>query len=277
MKAVKSPLNLDLNLSLPHAMQRAKRQAHDSDPRGIFITGTDTGVGKTLVTSALVVALTQRGIDVGVMKPIETGVSRSAKARSDGARLQSVAGSHDPMAEVCPYVFQLPVAPLSAARAEGTTVRVATIMRSFRALRQKHDLVAVEGVGGVYVPIASSLNILDLIYQMKLSAIVVGQSGLGGINHALLTLHAVRRRKIPIVALVLTQRRPVHTETARMQEQSTVAILRRLAGVPVVGPLPYSPSVTRNWNKGLVRLAGTAPITKLVRLVLARIIHDGSS
>jgi dethiobiotin synthetase len=236
---------------------------------GIFITGTDTGVGKTLVTSALVVALTQRGIDVGVMKPIETGVSRSAKAQSDGARLRKAAGSHDPLAEVCPYVFRLPVAPFSAARAEGRTVRVATILRAFRALRQKHDLVIVEGVGGIYVPITSPLNVSDLIYQMKLPAIVVGQSGLGGINHALLTLHALRRRMIPIVALVLNQRRPVRSKTARVQERSTVSLLRRLAEVPVVGPLPYGPRVNRNWNEGLVRLAGTAPITKLARLVLA--------
>ncbi len=151
------------------------------------------------------------------------------------------------------------------------------IMRAFRALRQKHALMVVEGVGGVYVPITHSLNVLDLIYQMKLTAIVVGQSGLGGINHALLTLHALRRRKIPVVALVLNQRRPVLTETARAQEQSTVSLLRLLAGVPVVGPLPYSPSVNRNWNESLVRLAETAPITKLAGLVLARIIHEGSS
>ncbi|MCX5728036.1 MAG: dethiobiotin synthase [Nitrospirae bacterium] len=250
-------------------MRRPKQLATDSSPRGIFITATDTGVGKTLVTSALVMRLIQRGIDVGVMKPIETGVSRASKARSDGMRLRSAAGSYDPMAKVSPYVFRLPVAPLSAARAEGTTVRVATIMRAFHALRQKHTLVAVEGVGGLYVPITPSLNVSDLIYRMKLPAIVVGQSGLGGINHALLTLHSLRQRKIPIVALVLNQRRPVHTKTARLQEQSTVSLLRLLAGVPVVGPLPYSQHVNRNWNDGLVRLAGTAPITKLMRLVLA--------
>ena len=258
-------------------MRLAKRHAHDSSPRGIFITATDTGVGKTLVTSALVLCLTQRGIDVGVMKPIETGVSRSANTQSDGARLRRAAGSHDPMAEVSPYVFRLPVAPLSATRVEGTTVRMATILRAFCALRQKHALVVVEGAGGVHVPITPSLNVLDLIYRMKLSAIVVGQSGLGGINHALLTLHALRRQKIPIVALVLNQRRPVQTKTAHVQERSTVSLLRHLAGVPLVGPLPYSPSVNRNWNGSLVRLAGTAPITKLARLVLARIIYDGSS
>ena len=249
-------------------MRRTEQLATDSRPLGVFITATDTGVGKTLVTSALVRCLSQRGVDVGVMKPIETGVSRSAKAQSDGTRLRRAAGSHDPVAEVCPYVFRLPVAPLSAARAEGTTVRMTTILRAFRTLSRKHALVVVEGVGGVHVPITSSLDVSDLIYRMKFPAIVVGQSGLGGINHALLTLYALRRRKIPILALVLNQCRPVHTKTARMQEQSTVSLLRRLAGVPVVGPLPYSLSVNRNWNEGLVRLAGTAPIMKLARLVL---------
>jgi dethiobiotin synthetase len=250
-------------------MRRTKQNAHDSIPRGIFITATDTGVGKTLVTAALVAHLTQRGIDVGVMKPIETGVSRSAKAQSDGARLRSAAGSHDPMAEVSPYVFRLPVAPLSAALADGTTVRIATVVRAFHALRKKHALMIVEGVGGVHVPITSSLDVSDLIYQMKLSAVVVGRSGLGGVNHALLTLNALRHRNIPIVALVLNQLRPLGTKTARVQEQSTVNLLRRLAGIPVVGPLPYSPSVNRNWNGGLIRLAETAPITNLARLVMA--------
>lgn len=250
-------------------MRRAKQLAIDPRSRGVFVTATDTGVGKTLVSSALVVCLTQRGIDVGVMKPIETGVSLSTKAQSDGVRLRKAAGSHDPMAEVCPYVFRLPVAPLSAARAQGMTVRVPTIRRAYYALSQKHDFVVVEGAGGVYTPVTPSLSILDIIYQFKLSAIVVGQSGLGGINHALLTLHALRRRKIPILALVLTRCGPVTTKKSRAQAQSTVSLLRRLAGVPVVGPLPYSPSVNQNWNEGLVRLAGTAPITKLTRLVLA--------
>jgi dethiobiotin synthetase len=258
-------------------MKLDKRHARDSSARGVFITATDTGVGKTLVASALVWCLTQRGIDVGVMKPIETGVSRSAKARSDGARLRRAAGNCDPMAEVSPYVFRLPVAPVSAARAEGTTVRIATIIRAFHALRQKHRLMAVEGVGGVYAPLTASLNVLDLLYQLKLPAIVVGQSGLGGINHALLTLHALRQRNIPILALVLNQRRPVHTKTARLQEQSTVTLLRRLSKVPVVGPIPYRPHVNQKWNEELVRLAGTAAITKLARLVLARMLHEGSS
>ena len=140
-------------------------------------------------------------------------------------------------------------------------MRVATIIRAFRVLRQKHDLVVVEGVGGVHVPITSSFDSVRPNPSDEVACHRGRTIGLGGINHALLTLHALRRRKIPIVALVLNQRRPVQTKTARVQEQSTVSLLRRLAGVPVLGPIPYSPSVNRNWNEGLVRLAGTAPIT----------------
>jgi dethiobiotin synthetase len=250
-------------------MRRAKQLAADSCARGVFITATDTGVGKTLVASALVKCLTQRGIDVGVMKPIETGVARSRKAQSDGVRLRNAAGHCDSMAEVSPYVFRLPVAPLSAARAEGKTIQMATIMRAFNHLHQKHAYMIAEGAGGVFTPITQSLDVLDLINQMQLQALVVGESGLGGINHALLTLDALRRRKIPIVALVLNQCRPVRTKTARLQEQSTVSLLRRLAGIPVVGPLPYNPSMKKNRNESVVRFAKTAPIKKLARLVLA--------
>jgi dethiobiotin synthetase len=146
---------------------------------------------------------------------------------------------------------------------------MATILRTFHTLRQKHAFMVVEGVGGIYVPIARALNLSDLIYQMRLPAIVVGPSGLGGINHALLTLHALRDQNIPVVALVLNQQRPVRTKIARAQEESTVNLLRRLAWVPIVGPLLYSPTMNGSWNDGLIDFAKTAPMTKLANLVLA--------
>jgi dethiobiotin synthetase len=129
--------------------------------------------------------------------------------------------------------------------------------------------MVVEGVGGIYVPITQILNISDLIYKMRLPVIVIGRSGLGGINHALLTLFALRDQNIPVVALVLNQQRPVRTKIARTQEQSTVNLLRRLAGVPVLGPLLYSPTMNRNWNKGVADIAKTASMRKLAKLVLA--------
>ena len=250
-------------------MRQIKQQAHGFSPRGVFITATDTGVGKTLVTAALVSHLRQRGVDIGVMKPVETGVLRSTRARSDGARLRRAAESHDPMAVVCPYVFRLPMAPLSAARTEHKTIRLATILRAFHALCQKHDFVAVEGVGGLHVPITDSIDGLDLMQRMGLPVIVVGRSGLGGINHAVLTLHALRQRNVPVIALVLNQPMPVRTKVARMQEQSTVTLLQRLAKVPVVGPVPYSARIQQNWNDGMIPLAWTVEIMRLAKLVTA--------
>ena len=250
-------------------MRRTKAQSHSSGPRGVFITATDTGVGKTLVAAALVAHLRQRGIDVGVMKPVETGVSRATKAQSDGVRLQQAAGSDDSMAEVCPYVFRLPLAPLSAAREEGRTIRIAAILQAFRALRRKHDLLVVEGAGGLHVPITETVDGLDLIERMGLPVIVVGSSGLGGINHALLTLAALRQKKIPVVALVLNRLKPVRTKIALAQEQSTVTLLRRLAKVRVVGPLPYSAGVTKHWQDGMMQLAWAVEIMTLAKPVSA--------
>lgn len=203
------------------------------------------------------------------MKPVETGVSRATKAQSDGVRLQQAAGSDDSMAEVCPYVFRLPLAPLSAAREEGRTIRIAAILQAFRALRRKHDLLVVEGAGGLHVPITETVDGLDLIERMGLPVIVVGSSGLGGINHALLTLAALRQKKIPVVALVLNRLKPVRTKIALAQEQSTVTLLRRLAKVRVVGPLPYSAGVTKHWQDGMMQLAWAVEIMTLAKLVSA--------
>jgi len=250
-------------------MQKAKREANDSNPRGVFITGTDTDVGKTVVTAALALALHTRGYDVGVMKPIETGVTSSEDRRSDAARLRTAAGSKDRLTEIRPYAFRLPVAPLEAARLEKRRITVSTIMRAIHRLQSRHEILIVEGVGGLYVPVTSSCNVADLIYQMKYDAIVVGRVGLGGINHALLTLDALRRWNIRVLALVLNRSLPPKSATARAQECSTVKVLGRQAGVPVIGPLPYLVGLEQNFQHEVRRLARTAVITKLMRLALA--------
>jgi len=237
--------------------------------RGCFITGTDTGVGKTVVTAALAAAFAKHGYAVGVMKPIETGVPSSADAGSDAARLRAAARSSDTLTEIRPYAFRRLLAPLDAARLEKIAVTLPTIMRAFHTLQSRHEVVLVEGVGGVHVPITPSLDVSDLIYRMKLPTIVLGRVSLGGINHALLTLGALRQRKISVLALVLNQTLPVQTATAREQKRSTVRLLRQLAGVPVIGPLPYLSALENNWEEGVARLVRSQEITKLMRLVLA--------
>jgi dethiobiotin synthetase len=236
---------------------------------GAFITGTDTGVGKTFVAAALAAHLKQLGIDVGVMKPIETGVARSSFCQSDAARLRAIIQSDDSFDDICPYRFRLPVAPLAAARVERRIIRVSRILRSYRRLCRAHAFTVVEGVGGVSVPLTASVNVMDLMKQMGIPVIVVGRPGLGGINHALLTIEALRRRKMALIAVVLNRVHPVRSRMERVQEQSTVRILREQVSVPVIGPLPYLPSRSRHFEEVVVRLTRTRAIKKLGRLVSA--------
>ena len=131
---------------------------------GIFITGTDTGVGKTLVAAALAVALGKERRTVAVMKPIETGVSASM---TDAARLKSVIDSEEQLGVICPYRFTRPVAPLAAAQAERQTINPNTIRNLYRLLAGRYDWTVVEGVGGVLVPITPDRDVIDLMALLR--------------------------------------------------------------------------------------------------------------
>ncbi len=235
---------------------------------GIFITGTDTGVGKTLVSAALAIHLKKRGVSVGVMKPIETGVLTARAAQSDAARLRSIIESEETLGAICPYSFELPVAPLAAAQAEGQTINLDTIKKVYRLLSGRYDCMVVEGIGGVHVPVTTSSNVTDLIKQLRLSVVVVGQSGLGGINHALLTIEALCRKRISIIALVLNRTHSVRSAMARIQERTTLEILRKQAGVPVLGPLPYEPGMPGRFRPAILHVARSAALKNLANLLL---------
>lgn len=244
----------------------------DSVKHGIFITGTDTAVGKTLVTAALARSLKELGFDAGVMKPVETGVVKGRP--SDASRLARTAQVSDSPDLVRPYAFRLPVAPLDAARTERRTIKISTIMGAYRQLQAQHDLLLVEGAGGVHVPITPTMDVLDLIEKLKTPVLVVGRAGLGGVNHALLTLNALRERKIPILALVLNQTVPAKTPVAHRQERSTLELLRESAGVPVIGPLPYIAGVDARFARfdwAVEKLAANSEVKNLTRLVQASV------
>ncbi|HET7058307.1 MAG TPA: dethiobiotin synthase [Nitrospiraceae bacterium] len=235
---------------------------------GVFITGTDTGVGKTLVSAALALHLKKRGLAVGVMKPIETGVSAGREARSDATRLRSIIESEEALGAICPYSFESPVAPLTAAQMEGLSINPGTISKIYRLLSSRYECMVVEGVGGVQVPITHSDNVLSLIKYLRLPVVVVGRSELGGINHALLTVEALRRQKIRMIALVLNRTHPVRSALARVQERSTVEILRKQSGIPVIGPLPYEPGLQSRFRPAVLHLARSAAVKNLAKLAM---------
>ncbi len=168
---------------------------------GLFITGTDTNVGKTLVTAGLAAYLRESGVDAGVMKPVESG-GLSGSSSSDSVFLKKISQSSDDLDLINTYAFEAPLAPGVAARLEGVEISFDRILESFRRLELLHKTVLVEGAGGLRVPLGPGRCVSDLIAALEIPALVVARMGLGTINHTLLTLEALERREIPVAGIV---------------------------------------------------------------------------
>jgi dethiobiotin synthetase len=202
--------------------------------RGIFVTGTDTGVGKTLVAAGLCASLRESGVNVGIMKPIETGFVLST---SDSGFLKRTAGVEDSVESMTPYRLKLPLSPFAAGRIEGIRIDLRRIDRAFGRLLKRHRGLIVEGAGGLLVPITRNTMMADLAVRLGTPILIVSRTNLGTLNHTLLTVEAARSRKIPVVGVVfnnLVQKRGVAEET-------NVATIRPLLTVPVLGEIPYAP------------------------------------
>ena len=160
--------------------------------RGYFVTATDTGVGKTFITAALATALRAHGRDVALFKPVQSG------ATADDPSGDAVLLGAD-----CVYGFAASLAPLVAARAEGRTIELEPILARARELAHEHELLLVEGAGGLLVPLADKLDLADLAVALGLPLVVVARAGLGTVNHTLLTIEAARARGLELAGVVL--------------------------------------------------------------------------
>jgi dethiobiotin synthetase len=245
--------------------------------QGLFVTGTDTGVGKTVVSAALVRRLVQMGYSVGVMKPVETGMLADSLEGSDAGRLMAAANLQDRLDLVCPYRFQAPLAPLAAARLEGRDIDLEQILRHYERLAAEHTVVVVEGAGGLLVPVGGDWSMRDLIGRLRLPVVLVGRTGLGGINHALLTLECLDREGIEMFALVVNETTPATTSVEKEQAASTVALLREQAGVPVLGPLPYQAWLDHDWDTAVKTLAQGSVIGGLADCLLRGTVGTSES
>lgn len=202
--------------------------------KGIFITGTDTGVGKTWVGAGIAAALRAKGIDVGVMKPAETGCSvRTGRlVPRDALMLMKAAGANDPLDLVVPCRFREPLAPAIAAKRAGTTIEFRHILTAFRTLSERHRFMIVEGAGGILVPLTARRSFLDLAAVLALPVLVVARPGLGTINHTLLTIAALRAKKITIAGIVINHRGKGQRGLA---ERTNPPVIERTSRVPVIG------------------------------------------
>src|SRR5512143_633206 len=206
--------------------------------KGIFITGTDTGVGKTYVASGIAKELRQRGVNVGVMKPAETGCSMRGGRLfpRDAKRLIKASGVNDPVALVNPYRFRKPLAPSVAARLAGKRIDPDTIVLACQKLCCRHDFMIVEGAGGIMVPLRGAYTYLDLAQALGLPVLVVARPGLGTINHTLLTLAALRERRLVVSGIVINHSQK---QKAGLAEKTNRAELELISGVKIMGTIPF--------------------------------------
>ena len=200
--------------------------------RGLFVSGTDTGVGKTLVSCALLRAARERGIDLVGMKAIETGVG--PQGARDAQALREAAGASEPLETLCPQQFALPAAPNVAAAAEGRPVELDPILRAFEQLRAAHSGVLVEGAGGLLVPTHDSATMADLAHDLHLPVLIVTRAALGTINHTRLTLGEIERRGLPLLGVVISHEGGVLSQA----DQANCAALRRELAERLVGEIP---------------------------------------
>ncbi|HEY7165371.1 MAG TPA: dethiobiotin synthase [Candidatus Binatia bacterium] len=210
---------------------------------GIFITGTDTGVGKTFFACGLAHLLRESGYRVGVMKPAETGCStiNGELFPDDAARLKEASGCELPLERICPYRLPDPVAPSVAAERQGIRIDIDSLVDQYAEISSSNDITLVEGAGGLMVPLLPSYTYADFAALLKLPVIVVAANRLGVINHLLLTLEHASCKGLRPLGYVLN-----HTiSEASLAASTNRETLSTLTAVPCIGELPFCNGATQ--------------------------------
>ena len=208
---------------------------------GIFVTGTDTGVGKTVVAAGLALVLRERGLKVGVMKPVATGCTGEGKrlVSEDAVYLLEAAENEYPPL-TSPSRFRNPLAPNVASVIEKREIPIEKILKAYRELQHHYDFLIVEGIGGLLVPINKDYYVANLIHEFGLPILVVARGGLGTINHTLLTVDAAVIRGLEVRGIIFNRMPRVNFSIA---EITNPKVIHDLTGVPVLGTLPELPDV----------------------------------
>ncbi|MEA1996320.1 MAG: dethiobiotin synthase, partial [Gemmatimonadota bacterium] len=209
--------------------------------KGFFITGTDTGVGKTAVAAALAWLMNSRGIKAAPVKPVQTGVAPGE--RGDLELCVEAAGITPTAQELGfmnPYRFRPAASPHLAAEEEGVEIDCSRILEAARRLAGSYDALVIEGAGGLLVPLTRKSTTLELAAEFGLPMVVVARAGLGTINHSLLTLEAAKRAQLTVAAVVLN--RPEDEKPSEYSiklDADNRKIIGELGGVPVFEALPH--------------------------------------
>jgi len=232
--------------------------------RGVFITGTDTGVGKTVVGAVIGRLAANAGLKTGVMKPVTSGciIRDGVRVSEDAELLAYGAGLETPPPEATPYLFTAPVAPSVAAEKEGCRIDLEMIAAVYATLAAANDFMVVEGAGGLMVPLAGGLLVADLVRRLDLPVIVVARPGLGTVNHTLLTCFAARQMGLAVTGVIISGF-PDQPDEA---EEYAPHLIGSLSGAPLLGIFPrIETNNPRDVVKGIVDRIARDPLTVFLR------------
>jgi dethiobiotin synthetase len=224
--------------------------------KGVFVTATNTGVGKTTVAAGLVGFLKQQGIDVGVMKPVATGAIECDSGKlisQDAEMLVKFSGSTDPWQWINPYCLATAVTPSLAARIEGVSIDFAKLKSIQDDILKRHDFIVVEGAGGALSPVFENLVVADLIKALELPAVIVSRSSLGTINHTLMTYECLSLRQIQVLGFFLNRfpRNPNLAEGTNAEIIVSVGGLAHLGSISEMGDIFSQQDVVETFTQGV--------------------------
>ena len=232
--------------------------------RGIFITGTDTGVGKTLVAAGILRWLREQRIDAVPMKPVQTGARREGDklVAPDLEFCLSAAGlkpSDSELKLMLPYAYEPACSPHLAGRLAGNYLKIPEIVRCARKLLEKHQAIVVEGAGGILVPLNERQTMLDLMAELNYPVVLVARFGLGTINHTLLSVRVLKSAGLDLIGVVFNRTEPPRAQNELIEEDNPEAIAA-FGDVPVLGKLGYfkklNPVSVKVWQSYKTNMSG---------------------
>jgi dethiobiotin synthetase len=202
--------------------------------KSLFITGTDTDVGKTYITAGLAITLRKMSIDVGVMKPFAAGIAQKKGFKSEDVEILSNAAQiNDSESLVNPQFFPISASPYTAWKKLKIKPKIPLILSSFKKLSKKHEMMLVEGMGGTLTPILKNYYITNLIKDMKIPTVIVTRSKVGTVNHTLMTVMMCQKYKIPIKGIIINNFDKGYPINQLKKD------LESLTGIKVLGSIPF--------------------------------------
>ena len=204
--------------------------------KSYFVTGTDTGVGKTAITAGIAGSLHKLGINVGVMKPIATGYPQKIGYKSsDVTILAEAAGIKDPEDLINPVFLPIPTSPYDASKLLSMPIDMPLILTKFKKLLSLHDVMLIEGIGGIMTPITKKIFVIDMIKAMAIETIIVTRATLGTLNHTVMTCKMCKDYDIKVKGLVINN----FDEKGTPAEKSAPTTLYELTGINIIGIVPF--------------------------------------